>query len=131
MTQVPKGSPLVIPRTFNRTNGKKSTRSTSFSHIAWRKASRAYAKSARALSKDKFDAIVGSALIFVKPTRAPNRTADTKETTNERALPADDPDSGEECTSSFSYRSVLQPDLLSVFFQNQNGTVPSTYLNLH
>jgi hypothetical protein len=133
MTQVPRGEPIIIPRTFNRTNGKKSTRPTSFSDIAWHKASRAYSKSARALSKDKFDAIVEDALAFVKPTRAPNRTADNKETTNERAYPADDPNSGEECMSSFCHPSRPTPffNLTYVFFQNQHGTVASIYLNLH
>jgi hypothetical protein len=81
MAQVPRGEPIAIPRTFNRTNGKKSSRPTSFSDIAWHKASRAYAKSARALSEAKFDAIVEDALAFVKPTRAPNSSADTKKTT--------------------------------------------------
>ena len=108
MAQVPRGKPIAIPRTFNRTNGKKSTRPTSFSDIAWQKASRAYAKSARALSEAKFDDIVLDALTFVKPTRAPERTADTKETTNERA---DDPDSGKECMSRFLFRPVPHPDL--------------------
>ena len=44
----------------------------------------------------------------MRPTRARERTSDSKEIINERAFLADDLDFDEECKSSFSFR---QPDL--------------------
>ena len=43
-------------------------RQTGFSDVTWGKATCGYAKSACALTKVKFDAIVEEALEFVKPT---------------------------------------------------------------
>jgi hypothetical protein len=54
--------PIPLPKTLNPTTGKESTRRTEFSDTAWGKATRSYAKSARALSKAKYKRIVEEAL---------------------------------------------------------------------
>ena len=61
MAQVARGKTILLPRTFNCSTDKKSTRQTDFSDIAWGKASRGYARSARAFPKAKFDAIIEDA----------------------------------------------------------------------
>ena len=68
MVHAAKGKTVSLPKTFNLSTGKESMRQTGFSNVAWGKATRGYAKSTRALTKVKFNAIVEEALEFVKPT---------------------------------------------------------------
>jgi hypothetical protein len=79
MAQAARGKTVTLPRTLNLSTGKESMRQTGFSDTAWGKASRSYAKSARAFSKAKFDAVIEEARVFVKPTCAHNRTTDATE----------------------------------------------------
>jgi hypothetical protein len=58
--------------------GKESMRQTGFSDTAWGKATRGYAKSARTLANNKFEAIVKHAKEFMKPIRARNRDPATE-----------------------------------------------------
>ena len=69
-----KGKTIPLPRTVNRSTSKESTRQTGFSDIAWGKATRGYAKSARSLTDVKFNAIVQDAKEFLKPIRSRNKT---------------------------------------------------------
>lgn len=113
MAQAAKGKTISLPRTLNFSTGKEFMQQTGFSDTAWGKASRAYAKSARALSKAKFAAIIEEARVFVKPTRARNRTTDATEIIDvdedERGCLIDNSDSDEleECKlSSFLFPSA-------------------------
>ncbi|KAH9166464.1 hypothetical protein EDB89DRAFT_1910690 [Lactarius sanguifluus] len=68
-----RGKTLTLPKTLNYSTGKDSTRQTGFSDAIWGKATRNYTKSARSLTKAKFDVIIKEARVFMKPTRT--RTA--------------------------------------------------------
>ena len=106
MAQAARGKTISLPRTLNLSTGKESMRQTCFSDTAWGKATRGYAKWARALSKAKFAVIIEEAHVFVKPTRAHNRTTDATEVIDvdkdERGCLIDNSDSelDEECKSS-------------------------------
>src|ERR1700720_3412521 len=113
MAQAARGKTISLPRTLNLSTGKESMRQTGFSDTAWGKATRGYAKSARALSKAKFAVIIEEAHMFVKPTRARNRTTDATEVIDvdedERGCLIDnsDSESDEECKlSSFLFPSA-------------------------
>jgi hypothetical protein len=86
-------------------------RQIGLSDTTWGKATCGYAKLMCALSKAKFAAIIEEAQVFVKPTRARNRTTDATEVIDvnqdERGCLMDNSDSDldEECKSS----SVLFP----------------------
>jgi hypothetical protein len=74
MVRSSKGKTIPLPRTVNRSTGKESTRLTGFSDVAWGKATRSYATSARSLANVKFDAIVKDAKEFLKPIRSRNKS---------------------------------------------------------
>ena len=74
-----KGKTIPLPRTVNRSTGKESTRQTGFSDIAWGKATRGYAKSARSLTDVKFNAIVQDAKEFLRPIQSRNKTTEAME----------------------------------------------------
>ncbi|KAF8268670.1 hypothetical protein EI94DRAFT_1800187 [Lactarius quietus] len=69
-----RGKTVTFPRTLNVSTSKDSMCQTGFSDAAWGKASRSYAKSARALSIAKFGAIVDSAWVYMKPSRFFNKS---------------------------------------------------------
>ena len=73
MAHTSKGKTVTLPRTLNHSTGKESMRQTGFSDTAWGKATRGYAKSARALANIKFEAIVKDTQEFMKPIRTRNR----------------------------------------------------------
>lgn len=60
---------IPLPRTFNLSSGKESTRVTGFSDTAWGKETRSYAKSASSLSADKFKVIIQEAQALMNPIR--------------------------------------------------------------
>jgi hypothetical protein len=97
MARAARGKTITLPKTLNRSTGKDSRRQTGFSDISWGEASRNYAKSARTLTKAKFDVIVKEAQEFVKPIRARNRTTDAEvidvDHVDERACLVDNSDS--------------------------------------
>jgi hypothetical protein len=79
-------------------------RQTGFSDTAWGKATRGYAKSARTLANNKFEAIVKHAKEFMKPIRARNRdpateviVIDDDDDDDERACLVDNSGSETEC----------------------------------
>jgi hypothetical protein len=74
MAQAARGKTITLPRTLNLSTGKESTRQTGFSDAAWGQVTRSYAKSAHALPRAKFNAIVESAQVYAKPIRR-NRSA--------------------------------------------------------
>jgi hypothetical protein len=71
-----KGKTIPLPRTLNFSTGKDSMRQTGFSDVAWGKATRGYATSARSLTNVKFDTIIQEAKDFLKPIRSRNKTTD-------------------------------------------------------
>jgi hypothetical protein len=77
MARAARGKTISFPKTLNLSSGKDSTRPTGFSDMAWGKATRNYAKSARSLPKAKLDVIIKEAQEHVKHTR--NRTTDNTE----------------------------------------------------
>jgi hypothetical protein len=83
MTRAAKGKTVTLPRTMNYSTGKNSMRQTGFSDAAWGKVSRSYTKSARGLDDEKFSSLVDDAQVFVKRTRARNRTTDDVEVNDE------------------------------------------------
>ena len=77
-------------------------RQTGFSDTAWGKATRGYAKSARTLANNKFEAIVKHAKEFMKPIHACNRDPATEvividDDDDERACLVDNSGSETEC----------------------------------
>jgi hypothetical protein len=74
-----KGKSIPLPRTVNLSTGKESMRQTGFSDVAWGKATRGYAISARSLVNAKFHAIIQDAKEFIKPLRSRNKTTDATE----------------------------------------------------
>lgn len=70
-----------LPRTLNLSTGKESTRQTGFSDTAWGRESRGYTKSARSLSKARFDAIIKDARVYVRPNRA-HKAVEAKDVIN-------------------------------------------------
>ena len=68
MFHAAKGKTVSLPKTFNPSTSKDSMHQTSFSDVAWGKATPSYAKSAHSLMKVKFDGIIELAPNFVKPT---------------------------------------------------------------
>ena len=74
-----RGKTVMLPRTFNHFSGKESIRQTGFNDSTWGKATRSYTKSARALTKAKFGAIVEEAQPFVKMTRVHKATTEADE----------------------------------------------------
>ncbi|KAH9027217.1 hypothetical protein EDB85DRAFT_1893035 [Lactarius pseudohatsudake] len=66
--RVARGKTLTLPKTLNYSTGKDSTRQMGFSDAIWGKATRNYTKSARSLTKAKFDVIIKEARVFMKPT---------------------------------------------------------------
>jgi len=98
MARAARGRTITLPRTLNFSTGKDSMRQTGFSDASWGKATRNYTKSARKLTKAKFDVIVKEAQEFVKPTQTRNKTTDTTEVIDvdeddERAFLVDNSDS--------------------------------------
>ena len=65
MARASKGKNIPLPRTVNLSSGKESMRQTGFSDVAWGKATRGYATSARSLANVKFDAIIQAAKEFL------------------------------------------------------------------
>ena len=96
-----KGKAVTLPRTLNLSTGKESMRQTGFSDAAWGKATRGYATSIRSLTNTKLDAIITAAQVFMKPTRAHNRTDPTEiidvDEDNERACLVDNSNSDSDC----------------------------------
>ena len=72
---------VSLPRTLNPLTGKESMQLTGFSDTAWGRESRCYTKSARALSKARFDAIIKDAQAYVRPNRA-NKAVEAKDIIN-------------------------------------------------
>jgi hypothetical protein len=98
MAHSSKGKAVTLPRTINVSSGKESTRQTGFSDVVWGRVTRGYATSIRSLTNAKLDAIVAAAQVFVKPTRAHNKTSGSTEVIdvdadNERACLVDNSDS--------------------------------------
>jgi hypothetical protein len=118
MARASKGKTVTLPRTLNHSTGKESMRQTGFSDTAWGKATRGYAKSARALVNTKFEVIVKDAQEFMKPIRARNKDSTEvinidDDDDNERACLVDNSgsDTEVECMStsfSSSMISLLQ-----------------------
>ncbi|KAH9010535.1 hypothetical protein EDB85DRAFT_1879905, partial [Lactarius pseudohatsudake] len=77
-------------KTLNYSTGKDSTRQTGFSDAIWGKATRNYTKSARSLTKAKFDVIIKEARVFMKPTRT--RTKMAKAGSSREVIDVDDYD---------------------------------------
>ena len=109
-----KGKTVSLPRSFNQFSGKESRRQTGFSDSTWGKATRAYAKTARTLAKDKFDAIIQAAQPFVnpKPNRVHKTTTDTVEVieiddNDERACLHSDDDDDDDCKLFYYYVTSL------------------------
>ncbi|KAH9038774.1 hypothetical protein EDB85DRAFT_2141661 [Lactarius pseudohatsudake] len=69
-----KGKTVTFPQTPNLSSGKSSTRRTDFSEATWGKDTRAYATSARSLTKVKFEAIIQDVQQFMKPARSRKKT---------------------------------------------------------
>ena len=67
---------ITVPRTLNLLTGNEPTQQTGYSDVAWGDVTRNHAKSVRALSEAKIDAIIEDARVYVKPTHARNRTTD-------------------------------------------------------
>jgi hypothetical protein len=94
-------------------------RQTGFSDTAWGKATRGYAKSARALANIKFEAIVKGAKEFMKPIRARNRDPTTEaividdDDDDERACLVDNSGSETECMWFSSFMISLMQSLES------------------
>ena len=78
MARASKGKTIPLPRTVNLSTGKVSMRQTGFSDVAWGKATRNYAKSARSLAHAKFDTIIRDAKEFLKPIRSRNKNTDVE-----------------------------------------------------
>jgi hypothetical protein len=94
-----KSKTISFPRTVNFATGRDSLRHTEFSDVAWGKATRSYATSARSLTNIKFDAIIQDAQEFMKPIRARTKTTDVADIIeidddddDERALLVDNSD---------------------------------------
>jgi hypothetical protein len=70
------GKSLVLPRTFNPTTGKESTRKTGFNDTACGKTTRSYTMSASTLPKTKIDEIIQEAEPFInyKTNRSHKKT---------------------------------------------------------
>lgn len=69
MARVARGKTVPLPRILNLSTGRESTRQTGFSDAAWGNTTRSYAKSAHALPRAKFEAIVKAAQVYMKPGR--------------------------------------------------------------
>jgi hypothetical protein len=69
MARVARGKTVPLPRTLNFSTGRESTRQTGFSDAAWGVTTRNYTKSAHALPRAKFEAIVKAAQVYMKPGR--------------------------------------------------------------
>jgi hypothetical protein len=84
-------------------------RQTGFSDTTWGKATRGYAKSARALANTKFEAIIKDAQEFMKPIRAHNRdpTEVIDINDNERGCLVDNSNSEAECMCFSSFMISL------------------------
>src|ERR1700734_2022018 len=82
MVHASNGKTISLPRTINLSSGKESTRQTGFSDVAWGKATRSYAISARSLTNVKFDAIIQDAKLSSNPVRARNKTTVAMEIIN-------------------------------------------------
>ncbi|KAH9014123.1 hypothetical protein EDB84DRAFT_1443962 [Lactarius hengduanensis] len=85
-----RGKTLTLPKTLNYSTGKDSTRQTGFSDAIWGKATRNYTKSARSLTKAKFDVIIKEARVFMKPTQT--RTKMAKAGSSREVIDVDDYD---------------------------------------
>lgn len=97
-----KGQGVTAPRTLNRSTGKESNWETGFRDSIWGSASRDYTQRASKLSRDKIDAIIKEAQLYITRRPPPVQISDN---TNERAcLVDDDSDSyfgtSEDCKSS-------------------------------
>ena len=82
MVRSSKGKMIPLPQTINQSTGKESTCQTGFSDVAWGKATRSYATSARSLAIVKFDAIIQDAKEFLKPTRSRNKSTEALDIIN-------------------------------------------------
>ena len=116
MVHAAKDKMVSLPKTFNLSTGKESMCQTSFSDVAWGKATRSFAKSACALTKVKFDGIVQLAQEFMKPNRGRGKSSQAPEviridSDDERGCLVDRSDSeGEQCKSlSLSVSVELKP----------------------
>jgi hypothetical protein len=69
MARVARGKTVPLPRILNLSTGRESMRQTGFSDAAWGNTTRSYAKSAHALPRAKFEAIVKAAQVYMKPGR--------------------------------------------------------------
>jgi hypothetical protein len=78
MAHSSKGKTITLPRTVNHSTGKESIRQTGFTDVAWGKATRGYAISARSLATVKFNAIIQDAKEFLKPIRSRNNLKTTE-----------------------------------------------------
>ncbi|KAH9000052.1 hypothetical protein EDB92DRAFT_1939740 [Lactarius akahatsu] len=85
-----RGKTLTLPKTLNYSTGKDSTRQTGFSDATWGKVTRNYTKSARLLTKAKFDVIIKEAQVFMKPTWT--RTKMAKAGSSREVIDVDDYD---------------------------------------
>jgi hypothetical protein len=99
---VAKGKTVNLPKTMNLATAKESMRQTGFSDVAWGKATRNYAKSARTLTNAKFDIPIKEAKGFVKPIRGRKTTQATEvidvDEDDERAYLVDNSDDeSDEC----------------------------------
>jgi len=67
-----RGKAIPLPRLFNRSTGKESTRLTGFNDTAWGGDTRSYAKSAHKLETARFEKILKGAkpFIVIKGNRA-------------------------------------------------------------
>ena len=101
MARAAKGKTVTLPRTMNYSTGKNSMRQTGFSDAAWGQVSRSYTKSAHGLDDEKFSSLIDDAQVFVKRTRARNRTTDGTEANDleedERACLVDYSGSESDC----------------------------------
>jgi hypothetical protein len=102
MVNAAKGKAVNLPETMNLATAKESMRQTGFSDIAWGKATRNYAKSARTLTNAKFDILIKEAKGFVKPIRGRKTTQATEvidvDEDDERAFLVDNSDDeSDEC----------------------------------
>ncbi|KAH8980733.1 hypothetical protein EDB86DRAFT_3087613 [Lactarius hatsudake] len=97
------GKTIKFPKTRDLSSGKCSTHKTDFSEATWGKDTRAYATSARSLTKVKFEAIIQDAQQFVKLARSRKKRSaeamDVDGDCNERACLVDNSDLGSDSGS--------------------------------
>ncbi|KAH8979504.1 hypothetical protein EDB86DRAFT_2814567 [Lactarius hatsudake] len=97
------GKTIKFPKTRDLSSGKCSTCKTDFSEATWGKDTRAYATSARSLTKVKFEAIIQDAQQFVKLARSRKKRSaeamDVDGDCNERACLVDNSDLGSDSGS--------------------------------